>query len=265
MTGTVHLFDACTFPCWQALPSVPIMALTATAPPESVASISRSLGMTNVLLLRGSLKRSNMRYSATPMGVGAGKVSMLCAVVQRLSRGGQSGIIFTTSRRRTERLRDALRDVLDERGVQVEAYHAGLEDAAREELEVRWSLRQIDVMVSTNAFGMGMDKPDVRWVVHDGLPRSVAAMYQESARAGRDGHVAQHVLSSNLSEWIDAIEWRASDFANQPAAQNWAVGKLLDMLSYQLEADTCRHVLFNSYLGEGEETVFYIYRYDTGI
>ena len=239
-------------PSRQALPGVPIMALTATAPPESVASISRSLGMTNVLLLRGSLKRSNMRYSTMPMGVGGGKRSMLCAVVQRLSLGGQSGIIFTSSRRRTERLRDALRDVLDER-VQVEAYHAGLEDDAREGLEVHWSLGHTKVMVSTNAFGMGMDKPDVRWVVHDGLPRSVAAMYQESARAGRDGHGAEHVLSSNLGEWISAIEWRASDFATQPAAQNWAVGNLLDMLAYLLDSTTCRHVILNSYLGEGAE------------
>jgi hypothetical protein len=109
-------------------------------------------------------------------------------------------------------------------------------------------------MVCTNAFGMGMDTPDVRWVVHDGLPRSVAAMYQESARAGRDGHNAEHVLSSNLGEWIDALEWRASDFADRPAARDWAVGNLLDMLSYQLDTSTCRHVILNSYLGEGAET-----------
>jgi len=128
------------------LPDVAIMALTATAPPESVASISRSLGMTDVLLLRGSLQRANMRYSALPVGVGGGKVTLLCAVVQRLSQGGQRrGIIFTTSRRRTERLRDAQREVFNE-SVQVEAYHAGLDDDVREVLEVQWSLGHTQVL-----------------------------------------------------------------------------------------------------------------------
>lgn len=165
-------------------PSVPFLALTATATPDVVQDIQDKLGFVGGQVFRKSFRRSNLSYMALAED---DKMGRMLRMIQKL---GGVGVVYVRSRRETQEIARFLVN----HGISAESYHAGLDAATRNARQDAWMGNKVRVMVATNAFGMGIDKPDVRFVLHLGLPDSLEAYYQEAGRAGRDGKKAFPVL-----------------------------------------------------------------------
>ena len=220
----------------EAFPTVAIHAFTATATPRVRADIAAELALRDPAILVGSFDRPNLVYRVRQ------RTDRLRQVTEALERHrGEAGIVYCIRRAEVDQLAEALQ----RRGVRAVAYHAGLADADRKRAQDEFIAERADVVVATVAFGMGIDRSDVRFVIHAGMPKSIEHYQQEAGRAGRDGLPAECLL---LYSGGDFGLWRSILRADGLPAPG-AIPKLGEMYDY-CQAAVCRHRSLVEYFGQ---------------
>lgn len=223
------------------LSKIPFIALTATADKTTRKDIVEQLALKKCKTFISSFNRQNLSLIVNAQVPKKDKIKQIVAFIK--DRPNESGIIYCLSRKNTEDLVEDLRDY----GISASFYHAGMSPSKREEVQEKFILDEIKIMVATIAFGMGIDKSNVRWVIHNNLPKNIEGYYQEIGRAGRDGIESDTILYFNYKDVI-----LLKQFADQSGQTSIQHEKLKRMQQFA-EATSCRRRILLAYFGEHME------------
>ena len=225
-------------PIINEIGAAPLIALTATATPKVQHDIQKNLGMLNATVYKSSFNRANLYYEIRPKTNDVDK-----DIIKYIrSQAGKSGIIYCLSRKKVEELSETLKM----NGVSVLPYHAGMDSAQRSENQDSFLMEKVEVIVATIAFGMGIDKPDVRYVLHYDMPKSLEGYYQETGRGGRDGGEGQCIAFYAYKD-LDKLR---KFMQGKPVAEQEIGNQLLLETQAYAETSICRRKMLLHYFGE---------------
>ena len=227
-------------PIIDEIGKVPIIALTATATEKVQGDIQKNLAMMDASLFKASFNRANLYYEMRP------KQNVLKEIIKFVKQNaGKSGVIYCLSRKKVEEVAETL----TVNGIRALPYHAGLDPATRASHQDKFLMEEADVIVATIAFGMGIDKPDVRFVIHHDIPKSLEGYYQETGRSGRDGREGKCVTFYSFKD----IEKLEKFMKGKPVAEQEIGKQLLSETVGYAETSVCRRKVLLNYFGERYE------------
>lgn len=221
-------------------PEIPIIALTATATPKVQSDIVKNLGMTECNTFVSSFNRTNLFYEVRPKGKKEYTIKQIIRIIKEVPR--QSGIVYVQSRKAAEEIAEALKV----NGLRAAPYHAGLDPKTRSKTQDNFLMEETDVIVATIAFGMGIDKPDVRFVIHYDIPKSIENYYQETGRAGRDGIKGRCVAFYAYKDILKLEKF----LRDKPLKEREMGAQLMQEVMSYSETTACRRRFLLHYFGE---------------
>src|SRR5687767_3652536 len=224
----------------QINPDIPMIALTATATPKVQSDIVKNLDLRNPEIFISSFNRPNLYYEVQPKIKKEDSLKHIAKFI--VQNKGKSGIIYTTNRKTTEELAD----MLVANGIKAVAYHAGLDSRLRSDRQDMFLNEKAQVIVATIAFGMGIDKPDIRFVIHYNIPKSIENYYQETGRAGRDGMEGKCILYYSHKD-VAKLEHFMRD---KPLSEREVGAQLINETVSYAESSVCRRKTLLYYFGE---------------